>query len=299
MCSSPEGYGSISTTYVLRVARARAGLGVRDVERALVLPDALPLLLDRLWARTAPSSSVSGYKKASRARGPGKLSRRRRGCFLLYGRSCFTARMRSRLIPGARHARSRRAVERELDGGVPATELAERFGTPLVVYCEADAPRAGARCSGGAAPDALVVYGTKAFPNVALMRLLAEEGLGADVSSLGELAFARAAGIDGERADRAREQQVGRRAARRGRGGRARRARRARRAGARGRGRRPRACSSASRPASRPTRTRRSAPATAARSSASTRTRRSSRSTPRARWARGRRAARARGLPAR
>ncbi len=50
-----------------------------------------------------------------------------------------------------------------------------------------------------AVPEALVVYGTKAFPNVALMRLLAEEGLGADVSTLGELAFARQAGITGER----------------------------------------------------------------------------------------------------
>ena len=50
-----------------------------------------------------------------------------------------------------------------------------------------------------AAPGALVVYGTKAFANVALLRLLAEEGAGADVSTLGELAFARAAGIPGER----------------------------------------------------------------------------------------------------
>ena len=48
-------------------------------------------------------------------------------------------------------------------------------------------------------PDALVVYGTKAFPNVAVMRLLAEEGLGADVASLGELTFARRAGIEGDR----------------------------------------------------------------------------------------------------
>ena len=45
-----------------------------------------------------------------------------------------------------------------------------------------------------AAPEALVVYGTKAFPNVAVMRLLAEEGLGADVATLGELAFARRRG---------------------------------------------------------------------------------------------------------
>jgi len=78
------------------------------------------------------------------------------------------------------------------------TDLAERYGTPLVVYSE-EAVRARARMFQRAVPDALVVYGTKAFPNVALMRLLAEEGLGADVSTLGELAFAQRAGIAGER----------------------------------------------------------------------------------------------------
>jgi diaminopimelate decarboxylase len=59
--------------------------------------------------------------------------------------------------------------------------------------------RARARSYGAAAPDALIVYGTKAFPNVALLQLLGEEGLGADVSTLGELRFALAAGIPGER----------------------------------------------------------------------------------------------------
>ncbi len=82
--------------------------------------------------------------------------------------------------------------------GIAATELAERFGTPLVVYSE-DALRERARLFQRAAPEALVVYGTKAFPNVALMRLLAEEGLGADDSTLGELTFALRAGIEGER----------------------------------------------------------------------------------------------------
>ena len=48
-------------------------------------------------------------------------------------------------------------------------------------------------------PDALVVYGTKAFPNVALLRLLANEGFGADVSTRGELEFALRAGHSGER----------------------------------------------------------------------------------------------------
>jgi diaminopimelate decarboxylase len=82
-------------------------------------------------------------------------------------------------------------------GGAPATELVERFGTPLVVYDEATV-RAQARAYRAAAPDAFVVYGTKAFPSVAILRLLAEEGLGADVSTSGELAFALAAGIRGE-----------------------------------------------------------------------------------------------------
>ena len=83
-------------------------------------------------------------------------------------------------------------------GGVRASALADEFGTPLVVYCE-ETIRARARTYRAAAPDALVVYGTKAFPNVAILRLLSEEGLGADVSTLGELVFARRAGVPGER----------------------------------------------------------------------------------------------------
>jgi diaminopimelate decarboxylase len=83
-------------------------------------------------------------------------------------------------------------------GGVAASRLAAEHGTPLVVYCE-DTIRAQARAYREAAPDALIVYGTKAFANVALLRVLAEEGVGADVSTLGELAFAQAADIPAER----------------------------------------------------------------------------------------------------
>jgi diaminopimelate decarboxylase len=83
-------------------------------------------------------------------------------------------------------------------GGVAAEGLAEEQGTPLLVLCE-QTLRAQARAYREAAPDALVVYGTKALPSVALLRLFAEEGLGADVSTLGELAFAQRAGLDGER----------------------------------------------------------------------------------------------------
>jgi diaminopimelate decarboxylase len=83
-------------------------------------------------------------------------------------------------------------------GGVGATALAEEFGTPLLVYCE-QTLRERARLFARAAPGALVVYGTKAFANVALLRVLGEEGVGADVSTLGELEFARRAGLSGER----------------------------------------------------------------------------------------------------
>jgi diaminopimelate decarboxylase len=83
-------------------------------------------------------------------------------------------------------------------GGIRAAALADEFGTPLVVYCE-ETVLAQARAYLDVDPDALVVYGTKAFANLALLRLLVREGLGADVSSAGELAFALRAGIPGDR----------------------------------------------------------------------------------------------------
>jgi diaminopimelate decarboxylase len=83
-------------------------------------------------------------------------------------------------------------------GGVPAPELAATFGTPVVVYDE-ETLRNQARAYRAAAPGALVAYGTKAFPSLAVLRLFAEEGLGADVSTAGELEFALRAGIAGER----------------------------------------------------------------------------------------------------
>ena len=83
-------------------------------------------------------------------------------------------------------------------GGVPVSRLTDEHGTPLLVYCE-QTVRAQARAYRAAAPDALVAYGTKAFANVALLRVLVEEGIGADVSTLGELAYAQRAGVPAER----------------------------------------------------------------------------------------------------
>jgi diaminopimelate decarboxylase len=82
-------------------------------------------------------------------------------------------------------------------GGLGAAELAKQFGTPLLVYCE-QTLRGQARAYREAAANADVFYSVKAFPNVEIVKLLAGEGLGAEVSTLGELAYAQAAGIGGE-----------------------------------------------------------------------------------------------------
>jgi diaminopimelate decarboxylase len=79
---------------------------------------------------------------------------------------------------------------------MPAEQLAAEHGTPLVVLCE-ETIRGRARALREAIVDGRVFFGTKALPNVAVLRLLAEEGIGADVASEGELAFAAAAGLGG------------------------------------------------------------------------------------------------------
>ena len=84
-------------------------------------------------------------------------------------------------------------------GGLAAEALAEEHGTPLVVLCEETVRANGRALRAAIADDGRVFFGTKAFPNVALLRLLRDEGIGADVASEGELAFARRAGLDGGR----------------------------------------------------------------------------------------------------
>jgi diaminopimelate decarboxylase len=80
--------------------------------------------------------------------------------------------------------------------GLRASALADEHGTPLLVYSEPTLRRS-ARAYRRAASDAHVAYSLKAFPSLALLRLFASEGLGADVSTLGELTFALRAGIPG------------------------------------------------------------------------------------------------------
>jgi len=83
-------------------------------------------------------------------------------------------------------------------GGLPVTELARRFGTPVYVLDEADF-RARCRDFVEAFGDADIFYAGKAFICKAVVRMLAEEGMFLDVCTGGELAVALAGGMPPER----------------------------------------------------------------------------------------------------
>jgi diaminopimelate decarboxylase len=82
-------------------------------------------------------------------------------------------------------------------GGCDTLDLAAEFGTPLFVY---DETHLRARCAEAvAAFGPGVNYATKAFLCTAMARLAVEEGMNLDVSTGGEYAVARAAGVPADR----------------------------------------------------------------------------------------------------
>jgi diaminopimelate decarboxylase len=82
-------------------------------------------------------------------------------------------------------------------GGCDTLELAAEFGTPLFVYDEA---HLRARCAEAvAAFGPGVNYATKAFLCTAMASLAVAEGMNLDVSTGGEYAVARAAGVPADR----------------------------------------------------------------------------------------------------
>src|SRR5829696_1195165 len=85
-------------------------------------------------------------------------------------------------------------------GGCDVLELAREFGTPAYVVAEDDLRarargfmRAMAAHHGG---RGRVLFAAKAFPCTAVLRIFAEEGLGVDVASAGELHLALRSGFD-------------------------------------------------------------------------------------------------------
>lgn len=83
-------------------------------------------------------------------------------------------------------------------GGHDCTALAAEFGTPLYVTDEQRIRTNARRLSRALTahyPDVRMLFAAKANGNLAIFRILADEGLGADVFSAGELRLARQAGM--------------------------------------------------------------------------------------------------------
>ncbi len=93
------------------------------------------------------------------------------------------------LIDGAMHAES-----------VPLALIAEQVGTPVYVYSRATLTRHARVFREGLAgvERPHFAYAIKANPNLAVLKVLADEGYGADVVSGGELARALASGMKAE-----------------------------------------------------------------------------------------------------
>lgn len=84
-------------------------------------------------------------------------------------------------------------------GGIPLTNLAEQFGTPLYVY-DAERIRGAYRhLRDTVFGFAGIYYSIKANPNPAIARVLVEQGAGLEIASAAEYAAARAAGAEPQR----------------------------------------------------------------------------------------------------
>ena len=86
-------------------------------------------------------------------------------------------------------------------GGVDVRDAAAEYGTPLFLLDEADLRSRARRFRDAyaAAGAPVVYYAAKAFLTTTIARWVAEEGLGIDVASGGELAVALRAGVPGDR----------------------------------------------------------------------------------------------------
>jgi diaminopimelate decarboxylase len=84
-------------------------------------------------------------------------------------------------------------------GGSDLLELAHRHGTPLYVYDEATIRQRSREYVSAMGSGGEVLYSAKAFASPQFLRIVAEEGLGLDVVSAGELHLALKSGFPKER----------------------------------------------------------------------------------------------------
>jgi diaminopimelate decarboxylase len=84
-------------------------------------------------------------------------------------------------------------------GGCDLVELAREHGTPLYVYDEATVRQRSAEYIAAMGRAGQVLYSAKAFASPRFLRVVAEEGLGLDVVSAGELHLALKSGFPRDR----------------------------------------------------------------------------------------------------
>ena len=84
-------------------------------------------------------------------------------------------------------------------GGCDLVELARRHGTPLYVYDEATVRQRASEYIAAMGSSGQVLYSAKAFASPKFLRVVAEEGLGLDVVSAGELHLALKSGFPRDR----------------------------------------------------------------------------------------------------
>jgi diaminopimelate decarboxylase len=108
---------------------------------------------------------------------------------------------RNQLLDVLPRTAGRDAEGRLTIGGVALADVAAEFGTPAFVADEQglrETARAYLDAFASRHADTDVHFASKALPCAPLTQILAEEGLGCDVASAGELAIALAAGFDPE-----------------------------------------------------------------------------------------------------
>ena len=84
-------------------------------------------------------------------------------------------------------------------GGCDLVELARTHGTPLYVYDEATVRQRAREYVAAMGAAGQVLYSAKAYASPQFLRIVAEEGLGLDVVSAGELHLALRSGAQGDR----------------------------------------------------------------------------------------------------
>jgi diaminopimelate decarboxylase len=83
-------------------------------------------------------------------------------------------------------------------GGVPASELADRYGTPLFVYDGGVIDRKWDLLRGTLPPEFSIYYSVKANPNQTILRRFLTKGAGLEIASAGEFRQAQTAGCPAE-----------------------------------------------------------------------------------------------------